>query len=45
MSFLAIASLVAPLRARQTGNLGSTTMTFDSIVFPDIANGGLVGEF
>jgi hypothetical protein len=34
-----------PLRARQTGNLGSTTMTFDSIVFPDIANGGLVGEF
>jgi hypothetical protein len=45
MSFLAIASLAAPLRARQTGNLGSTTIAFDGIAFPDTANGELVGEF
>jgi hypothetical protein len=42
---LAIAFPAAPLRARQTGNLDSTTIAFDGIAFPDTANGGSVGEF
>ena len=42
---LAIASPAGPLRARRTGNLGSTTIAFDGIAFPDTANGGLVGMY